>query len=623
MAEKLILVEGEDDVERLIKNMGSETKIICFDFESHKSLVNRKIKHYQVEEYLSDEDELKIDKKALDFTTKWYKHNKLKKEIEHDGINLGNLLEIELIGYFFKHVKRVVGIIKIVEKEKPSEIFTSFLGNFTEIICKDTKIKINKYKSKKTSSLFFDSVEIPIKFRDKIIMIKISRKNFHKLKKIVSKIINGVYRLKPNFNQLNSKKSILLLDYNPSLYEEIINELSKSKHNILLLNQRRPAIWNLSSLHILKNSNCKIIELNDFSNIKLRIKIKKEQKELKKKLEELWKNDDLFNEIFIIDGHSIWKSIKENFSILITKRFIESVERSILLHELFDRVNVCSILEWAHVGLEDKLIISIANKRKIPNMFLQHGLYIQNEKFNKYIPILPILPSEGSKHVVWGEILENFIIKHGAKKEEIIKIGSPRHDKVFKNTNKKKSNIILLAITDFYRINCRGTDTKIFIKTENMIRKIFEVVKKYPEKEIIVKLHPTGNVSFDIKPLIKEIDSSIKVFQSENILDLLEKSDAMISLNYSTVILDAMTLQKPTLVLLPEEQNYEDEIMLKDGATLFTTDINEIEKNIKILFNDKKVRDDLISKGNKFVNKYMTNQGTASKKLAKILEDYG
>ena len=621
MTEKLILVEGKDDVEILIKNMTSETKIICFDFESHKYLVDQKIKHYQVEEYISNEDELKIDTKALEFTTKWYKHSKLKKEIEYNGINLGNLVEIELIGYFFKHVKRVVGIIKIVEKEKPNEIFASFLGNFTEVISKD--VKINKYKSKKISSLFFDSIEIPIRFRDKIILIKMSRKNFHKFKKIISKIINWVYRLKPNFNQLNLKKSILLLDYNPSLYEEIIKELSKSKHNVLLLNQRRPAIWNLSSLHILKNSNCKIIELNDFLNIKLQKKIKKEQKELNGKLKGLWKNDDLFNEIFIIDGHYIWKAIKENFSILITKRFVEAVERSILLHELFEKIDICSILEWAHVGLEEKLIISIANKRKIPNMFLQHALYLQNEKFDKYIPILPILPSEGSKHVVWGEILENFIIKHGAKKEEIIKIGSPRHDKVFKNRHKEKSNIVLLAITDFYRINCKGTDTKTFIKTENMVRKIFEVVKKYPEKEIIVKLHPTGNVSFDIKPLIKEIDSSIKVFQSENILDLLEKSDVMISLNYSTVILDALTLEKPTLVLLPEEQNYENEIMLKDGAALFTTDVNEIEKNLKILFNDEKVRNNLISKGNKFVNNYIGNQGTASKKLAKILEDYG
>ena len=74
---------------------------------------------------------------------------------------------------------------------------------------------------------------------------------------------------------------------------------------------------------------------------------------------------------------------------------------------------------------------------------------------------------------------------------------------------------------------------------ENYVRKILETVKKYPDKKIIVKLHP-GRVSYDIKPLIQKIDPSIQIFQNENILDLLEKSDVMISLNYSTVVLDAL-----------------------------------------------------------------------------------
>jgi len=622
LIEKLILVEGNDDVNELKKVMSSETKIICFDFESHKALGNLGIKHNEVEEYFSNDDEFRIDNKAIDFTTQWYKHNKLKKDIEYNEINLGNLLEIELIWYFFEYVKRMVGIIRIIEKEKPKELIVSFLGNCAEIICKDSKINLIKYDSKKTSSLFFDSVEIPIRFRGKIIPIKISRKKFLKLKKFLSKIINITYRIKPNFNQLKSKKSILLLDYNPFIYEELIKELSNSEHNVLLLNQRRPAAWNFSSLSILKNSNCKVIELNDFLNKILRKKIQKEQEKLKRQLDNLWKNDEIFNEIFSIEGYSFWSAIKENFSTITTKRFVESIEKIILLHELFNSVNVSVILEWAHVGLEDKLIISIANKKKIPNLFLQHGLYLQNEKFDKYIPILPILPSNGSKHLVWGKILEDFIIKQGGKKDEIIKIGSPRYDKFFKNNYQKKSNVVLLAANGLFHNNCKGTDTKAFIRMENFIRKIFEVIKKYPEKKIIVKLHP-GRVSFDIKPLIQEIDPSIEVFQNENILDLLKESDVMISLNYSTVVLDAMILQKPTLVLLPEEQNFENEIPLREGTTLVTSDVNELENKIKILFEDEKIRHELIQKGKEFVNQYITNQGTSSKKLAKILEDYG
>jgi hypothetical protein len=515
-----------------------------------------------------------------------------------------------------------MGIIRIFEKEKPAKVFVSFLGDCADIISKDLEIKLIKYDSKKTASLFFDFVEIPIKIGSKIIPIKISRKNFLRFKKIISKIINLIYNNKPKISQLKLKKSILLLDYNIMSYEELIKKLSNSKHNVLLLNQRRPVIWNFLSLRILKNSKCKILELNDFLNETLKMKIQKDQEKLKKELDSLWKKDEVFNEIFSIEGYSFWNAIKKNFSILTTKRFVESIERYILMDKLFDLVNVSVILEWAHVGLEDKLIISIANKKKIPNMFLQHGLYLQNEKFDEYMPIFPIIPSNGSKHLVWGEIMEKHIIEHGGMKEEIIQIGSPRYDKVFqKKKKKKKSNIVLLAANGFFHINCKGTDVEAFIKMENFVKKIFEVIKKYPDKKMIIKLHP-GHVSFDIKPLIQKIDPSIEIYQNENILELLEKSDVMISLNYSTVVLDAMILEKPVLVLLPEDQNFENEIPLKNKTVLMTSDLNKLEILIKDLFENEKIRQELIQKGNEFVNQYIVNQGTSSEKLAEILEKY-
>ena len=621
MIENLVLLEGKEDVEELQKVITPKTKVICFDFEAHKSLLKLNIKHDKLEKYFSNNDEIIIETKTVELTTKWYKHNKIKESIEFNQVNLGSLLEIELLSYFFEYVKRLIGIIRILEKERPKKVFVSFLGDCTDVICKNLKIEIMKFDSKKTTSLKFDSVEIPIKIGSRIMPIKISRKNFLKFKKIISKIINLAYNTKPNINNLKFKKTILLLDYNIVSYEELIKKLSNSKHNILLLNQRRPVIWNVSSLRILKNSKCKILELNDFLNESLKIEIQKEQNEIIKRLNSLWNKDEVFNEIFSIEGYSFWNAIKENFSILTTKRFVESIERSILMNRLFDSINVSVILEWAHVGVEDKLIISIANKKKIPNMFLQHGLYIQNEKFDEYLPIFPIVPTNGSKHLVWGEIMKKHVVKHGGIENEIIKIGSPRYDKVFNNNTKKKSNIVLLAANGFFGVNCKGSEIDAFIRMEKFIKKIFEVMKKYPERKMIVKLHP-GNVTFDIKPLIQKIDSSIEVYQNENILELLEKSDMMITLNYSTVVLDAMILQKPTLVLLPEEQNFETEIPLKNKAVLMVSDVDDLEIRMKELFENKKIRQELIQKGNEFVNQYIVNQGNSSEKLAKILEEY-
>ena len=622
MTKKLILVEGKEDIKNLEKQITDESIVVCFDYESHEKLSIKNLKHNKLDDYLSNEDEKYIDQKAVELTTNWYNNDQIKKYLEYDGINLGKLLEIELIWYFFEYTKRIGGIIKILEKEKPDEIVVSFLGNCVEAVCQNSKIKIQKFPSKITSSLFFDNIEIPIKINGKIIPIKISRKNFLRIRNILSKITDAVFKVKPNKKQLQSKKSILLLDYNISIYNELIKELSKSKKNILLLNQRRPVIWNLSSLKNLRNSKCKIIELSDFLDEPLKLQIQEKQRELEGKLKELWSNDETFSKIISFNNYSFWNAIKENFIQLTTRRFIESIEKLILLNKLFNAVDISVILEWAHVGLEDKLAINAANKNKIPNLFLQHGLYLQNEKFDKYLPILPIIPSNNSKHLVWGKTLENYIIEKGGNSKQIIKIGSPRYDKFFReHESKKKSNTILLASNGFFHNNCKGTDIEAFIRMESYVRKIIETIKKYPDKKIIVKLHP-GKVSYDIKPLIEKIDPSIQIFQNENILDLLEKSDVMISLNYSTVVLDALILEKPSLILLPEEQNFENEIPLKNKTVLMTSKVDEIDKMIKILFEDEKIKQELIKNGKKFVDQYIVNQGNSSKKLAKILEDY-
>mgnify|MGYP006415910723 CR=1 FL=1 len=621
MTEKLILVEGKEDIQSLKKFMDLEnTKIISFDFESHKLLDSVKSKHHLVEEYFSEQDKSMMDDKALNLTTNWYKHEKLKKMLEYNGVNLGSLLEIELIGYFFEYIKRIIGIHKIIKKESPKIVFTSFLGKCTEIVCKGMEIEVVKLESEKNTSLFFDSVDIPIGIRGKIISIKISRANFLRIRRFSIKCLNILYNLKPNFTKIKNKKIILLLDFNPNLYSELLKILSESKFNVLLLNQRRPAIWNYSSLQIMKNSNCKIIELEDFSNKNTNLKMDSEKLKMQDKLYELWKNK-VFYEIFSIEGIEFWDAIKDSFSSLTTKRFIESVERFILLNELFNKINPSCVLEWAHVGIEDKIIISLINEKNIPNMFLQHGLYIQNEKFFKYNSILPIFPSNNSKHIVWGKVLEDFLLKHNVEKNNIIKIGSPRHDKFFEKEHGNNFDTVLIAANGFFHNNSNGTDTKSFIKMEDAIRKICDVIKKSYNKKIIVKLHP-GHVSYDIKPLIHEIDPTIKIYQNENIADLLEKCDVMISLNFSTVILDALIAQKPTMVFLPEEQGFEDEIPLKKGAVLYTSNIDQFEKIINDLISNKKIRNELIHKGNDFVNEYFINKGNASNELAKILYSF-
>jgi len=89
----------------------------------------------------------------------------------------------------------------------------------------------------------------------------------------------------------------------------------------------------------------------------------------------------------------------------------------------------------------------------------------------------------------------------------------------------------------------------------------------------------------------------------------------------STIILESLILNKPTMNIILDNHFYEFEYV-KDDAVVSVSDKDDLGKNLyDLLFDDLK-RDLLISNGKKFLKNYLNNQGTASKNLAKVLNSF-
>lgn len=621
MSETLILVGNNDDP-KWINNTRLElnsTKIITFDFLIHRSLKKLNISHDLIENYFSEDDKSKIDNLAIELATTWYKHTDLTKNLEYKEFNIGNLLELELLDYFFLHLKHILGLIRIIEVEKPKKIICSSLGNLIYTICRKKDIEITVNASEQQHGLHFDTIEIPLKIGNKIITLKISRQRFLHVKKISEFFLNLLFNFKPNLQDIKHEKSLLLLDFNPVNYSNLLTDLSLSRKNVLLLNQRRPAIWNLKSFKIIRNSKCKIIQLDEFNTNENLVRTKKDIDSSKNKLSSAWSHEETLSNIFSLEGNSFWPSIKNNFQKIIEARMMELISKYYKLEKLFTEVKFDHILEWAHTGFEEKIVISLANKKNIPVILLQHGLYILNKNFEKYNGILPLLPTDSVKEAVWGEVMEKYLLDHGISSDKIILSGSPRHDNFFKSRSQSSNeSTILIATSGFFHNNFNGTDTRSFDLLESFIREIFRIIQKYPNKKIIVKLHPE-QAYFNIKSLIHEIDPTIRIYQNESIVDLMIVCDFIISLNYSTILLDAMILNKPVLVILAENQNFESEMPIMNKAVLSVSRLEELERTFDDFVSDQVLRTKLINNGREFVDKYLVNHGTSSEYITKIL----
>jgi len=617
---EVILIEGEIDFSIIDKSLfNNNTLIISFDFHAHKSLKENNIKHKLVEEYFSEVNKSEIDLLSLKLGTSWYKDKRIKKYLEYNGLNLGSILDLEMPSYFFKILKRIMGIKIILNKENPKKIISYSLKKYVDELCKGTNIETQFFEKNTTDELFFDKISIPLNLGFTTKNIKISRKNYFKIKKSTDIITDSIWKTKCSKNALEQNESILLLDFNTKLYEDFLKVFPKSDMNIIILNQRKPAIWNLETLKIIKNSNCKILSIKDFENeLTKNTKISK-QNELNKNLKQMLENEYFLKAIFAHNDKSFWDIIKEDFSRIIIERFYESIERLVLINEMFDKMNIKFILDWAHTGTEEKEINFIANKKKVSIFCLQHGIMTLNTKFEKYHQIMPVLPSNNSKMLVWGEIMKDYLLAHKVNSEQVTIIGSPRHDKFFKKKCLSNNNTILIASNLFFHVNFDGNDTRAIERFELYLKETLDYIKKKSDKKPIIKLHATEY--FDISSIVKKIDPSILIYQHQDILKLIESCDILISLNYSTILLDSLILNKPTLVFLPEKQNFEEEEIIKQNAVISVSDISELKIKMKQILFDKNIRDELVFNGKKFIEKYFSYQGNSCELLVNFLLD--
>ncbi|MEM3008120.1 MAG: hypothetical protein QXY15_08705 [Candidatus Nitrosotenuis sp.] len=626
MVKTILLIEDFDDIDEIKKLIlqYDVTAIYTLNYLTHITLIKNNIEHKIGEEYLTDNDYKKIDELAIHTTTSWHKNESIGDAFIYDGINLATSLELEFIQYFSKLFLSIVTIMKVIEVEKPKQIIAiTHVNDFIKKFCESRQIHVTSKTQTQNQYLILDKFNIKFNLISIPITFHISRKTFLRIKNSFESIINRVFSLRPDFN--SNKKCILLLDFNTLQYEELLNKLSTLDKNILLLNQRRPAIWNFKSLQIVKKSKCKVINLNFFEK-KLTYKINTELNQFGKKLDDLWNNESNFENIFSINSFTYWHAIKNSFISICNTRFRESIRRILLTHELFKHLKISVILEWAETAQEEKEVILIAKRYGIKSVLLQHAMYPTPpflEPFGRFLSYFNY-PLISDKQAIWGDAMKNYAISHGFAADNILVTGSPRHDQFFNHKQKiSKKGIIVIATTGSTAIAAKYSTTLTRIDYDKFTRETIRVAKLFSDKKIIVKLAPhQEHVGIaNVAQLIREIDPNIPLIINANLPDLLSTSDLLITFNNSTIALESIIMNKPTVSIQTEDW-LKDEEIVKSGALLSIDKLDEIENKIKKLVYDEEFKNQILENAKAFLKKYMAHQGHASTVLAKELDKF-
>ena len=617
-SEFVILFDSISDLDDLVEMSSKNiSTIISFDYDTHKILKDKKINHEISDNYLTKKD-LRIIQKTAYSISEWFNSDKISKYIYYNGINLGSLIQDELINILVNYIKKVFELYKISKQFNDSTFVSSYscheiMKNFSKNIM---KFKNSKMENLEQLPLDSTSVKMKIGTKSHSMEFRIPKNVFTRLKNISEK--PSKFLLPKNHSFDENSKNILVIEFNTIRYQTFFEQISNSNLNFIIYNRRSPAFWNAQSYNLIKQSGCIIETQNSLYDTNLKKMISDGKIQTKSKLLDFFSTEDFFESFFSFDGISFWSSFKAFFSNYFIKRALEFIEEIELLKKLMEKYTFSSILILSEAGSNERIALQLASQKEIPVCLLQHGInYDTREGYDMNIA-QGGLPVKSNHYLCWGKINENYCKSLRIKPEKIHVIGSPVFDKVrFDEQNFSKNDCVLFATAGPTKEDASDLTIEIIEKYMNAIKKICQLVTKH-NKKLIIKTHPSPdelNPSF----IAKQINSKIKVIKEGNISPLIRSCDLMIVTDLTSPILDAHILERPVILLSVKDNGWGIPTAFKNNSCL-VTDLEKLDDDLKSVLNNERVRNQLIINGTKSSKEYLSYQNNGSKELIKFLE---
>ena len=618
-SKSIILFDSVSDYDDLDETVSkNKSKIISFNYDTHKILKNKKIHHEISDNYLSKKDLRTIQKTAYS-VSEWFNADVISKYIYYNGVYIGSLIQDELINILVNYIKKVLELFKI------SKEFTNstFIGSHTCCkIMKNFSKKINEFKNSNTENLQpfpLDSIKIKMKIGTKNHSMEfgISKNLFKKLKSVSEK--SSKFLLSKNNSIGETSKNILIVEFNPIQYQSFFEQMPDSKLNFLIYNRRRPAFWNFQSYNLIKRSGCLAETENSLLDAKLKKIILNGKRQIEIKISDLFSKESFFKSFFSLEEISFWPTFKEFFQEYFRKRALEFIQEVELTKKLMEKYDFSSILILSEAGLHERIALQLAYQKQIPVCLVQHGInYNTKESYDMNVA-KGALPIKSDYYLCWGRISGEYSKKMEIKSEKVHPIGSAVFDGVtFDEQKCSKKDHVLLATGSPTKEHASDLTVEIIEKNMDAVKKICQVVTKY-NKKLIIKTHPSPD-EFDPSFIAKQVNPEIKVIKEGKISPLIQSCDLLIINDLTSPILDAYILKKPVISFRVTDNGWGIPTAFKNNSCI-VTDLEKFDDDLKNVLNNESVRNQLITDGEKSSKEYLAYQNNGSNKLITFLEE--
>ena len=607
----------QDINEEKLSELKEENAVfIAFDYISHKILAKNKIKHNLIDDYINENDRKEIFQFCSTCLKQYERYDE--SDLKFHNIDLVSIVDRnELHEFLMDLIPKIKALKKIIDKGLYDTIFVS--SDIYEIFL-ETKFKSNiKFLNKIEKNLLtLEKVDIPLNFEIMETKFTISRKKYKMLKGNIEKTTTGLFRLRKNYE---NKKKIVLVEFDPEIYHDLLQEINKRGFQPVLVNFRKTATASLRSIKYLKKSNSLVMLAEDWLKKSQFEEIKTARANFLHKIKNVTKNK-IFLPNCVYEEIDFNVIIQKKINNILIQRLDEYLIQILVAESIKNADDIAGIITLNFSGETEKIFSRIQSDT--PVILLQHG-FANYTKAISYFDILDDYHLIKHKIAVWGDIIKDYLIHvKSIPENKIIVSGSPKYDSYSRIEKNKKNQKIMLVTLRPIITHMEGPRIELYKKYEKTLHKLIQISKDVENLQIIFKLHPQQNISNQIIiNMIKE-NEGIKILQFDPIKELLADCDLHVNIapdnfDASSVILEAMMMGKPTLNIRLQKNEIEFEF-IKDNAIKSVYYDSNIERSVLDLISYHGT-DELFSNSQNFLNKYMKNRGNAAKKLIDSIED--
>ena len=610
----ILLIDSDSNLSKIktTKKDFHWNKIISFDYDSHKNLNLENIEHETSDEFITQEETNEIQNHLYTFS-KWYDEKSLQKFFMVEGLNIGQLLQEQFIDYMIKFLKKFFEFKKIYEKF-PNALFVSsgILYEISTIFSSNIQqVGINKADN---YDFVHDKVRVDVNVGKNRIKFSLSSSKYKKIKYFSEKFTQSLFEPKIT----SSSPNVLLVELSTETYQKLLDESRNYDINLIQFGIRRPAIWNMETFKIIKNSKCGIITPDSLIDSELKIKIQEQKNLITKQISDLHQQDEILSKYFSYEGYSFWLAIKPIIQKLFEKR-IEQIARDIqTIKALFQKITIDTAIISSEIGITEQIVINESKKCGVKLALLQHGVYYDTKEAKEKNLSQGIYPIKSDKFLIWGRVSENDLKNIDIIEPKKLKIiGHPKYDSWKSVSTNNDSSSVLLALTGPEHMVIQGCQISNIKKFENHLEEICKVVSAM-KKKLIIKTHPSFHV-FDFTDLLKKNGLDIEVISGGSIMELINSCDVIVTTNHTTTILESYLLQRPVICLPIIDYNLGIPTLFDFNSDM-NIPIEKFQVTLEKLMRDNNFKNQIIQRQNQFVENYLANHGSSSKKLIEYIK---